>query len=138
MMLLFIAAMLARASVAEIPEESWTCANQMEVWCSADGCDAAEPGAFTPMSIAASARGGFSVCAYTGCWEGAGAPLRQQGRILWMADGAAFSTSPDGGMKADVTLLIIEAEGVGFVRVGGFATPLLCERAGPKLTPAAR
>jgi hypothetical protein len=40
---------------------------------------------------------------------------------------------PDGGMESDVTLLINEKDGVGFVRVVGFATPLLCTRTGPNL-----
>jgi hypothetical protein len=32
-------------------------------------------------------------------------------------------------MRSDVTLLIFQSDGVGFVRAGGLATPLLCERA---------
>jgi hypothetical protein len=124
---------LLRASISEIPHETWSCRNQVEVWCTADGCAAARPEEFTPMHITADAAAGFSACAYTGCWEGKGPPLSKDGRLLWTADEAAFSTRPDGGMTADVTLLILEKDGVGFVRVAGLATPILCERTGPDL-----
>lgn len=121
---------LAAAAVPAVPPESWSCSNPVEVSCSGEECMTAEPGGFTPMSVSMSAGGGFSVCAYTGCWEGAGPPLRLNGRLLWTGDGLAFSTSPDSGMKADVTLLLIEAERIGFVRAAGFASPLLCEPRG--------
>ena len=118
---------LAAVALPAVPPESWSCSNPVEVSCSSEDCMTAEPGGFTPMSVSMSAAGGFSVCAYTGCWEGAGPPLRLDGRLLWTGDGLPFSTSPDGGMKADVTLLLIEEEGIGFVRAAGFASPLLCE-----------
>lgn len=132
--MLFLAlAGLLRASMSEVPPESWSCRNQVEVWCAADGCAAARADEFTPMHITADARGGFSVCAYTGCWEGEGPPLVKDDRLLWTAEGAAFSSHPDGGMNADVTLLILKKDGVGFVRVAGLATPVMCERTGPGL-----
>lgn len=132
MLFLALAAML-RASTGEIPLETWNCRNQIEVWCAADGCAATPPGEFTPMDINANAKGGFSVCAYSGCWNSKARPKRAAGRFLWTANGVAFSTAPDGGMEADVTLLIVQRDGVGFVRVGGLATPLLCTRTGPDL-----
>ncbi|MEQ8935516.1 MAG: hypothetical protein RIE56_06970 [Amphiplicatus sp.] len=127
-MLLLALAAVGAASAAEPPPEGWSCSNPIEVRCSAEECSA-ESEAFTPMSVSVSAAGGFSVCAYTGCWEGVGAPARQEGRLLWTGDDLPFSTSQDGGMQADVTLLLVEKDGLGFVRVAGFASPLLCERA---------
>lgn len=132
-MLFLTLAVLLRASIAEIPDDSWTCRNQIEVWCAADGCAATPPGEFTPMDIHADAGGGLSVCAYTGCWEARPAPIRVRGRSLWVADDVAFSSRPDGSMNADISLLIVEKDGVGFVRVGGLATPLLCVRRSPAL-----
>lgn len=130
-MLFLTSALLLLTSPAEIPEDVWHCRNQVEVWCMIDGCAAAPPDEFTPMDIRAGADGALSVCAYTGCWEAASRPLRAAGRILWAADDVAFSSDADGAMTADVTLLVVERDGVGFVRVGGLATPLLCERAAP-------
>ena len=73
----------------------------------------------------------LSVCAYSGCWESGAALIRADGRLLWTADGVPFSSNPDGAMTANVTLLILTKDGVGFVRVGGLATPLLCQRVSP-------
>ena len=53
-----------------------------------------------------------------------------RGRLVWAADDVEFY-SGRGGFSADVSLLVIEKDGVGFVRVGGLATPLLCLRAEP-------
>lgn len=130
MMLLVVAALL-RASPAEIPDETWRCRNQVEVWCASDGCAATPDDQFTAMDIHATTSGELTVCAYTGCWEAPAAVSRRDGRLLWTAEGAAFSTAEAGAMTADITLLIIEREGVGFVRAGGLATPLLCLREAP-------
>ena len=118
------------SSRSELPPDVWRCQNQIEVWCAVDGCAAKAERETTPLDIWASQRNGrFSVCAYSGCWEGAGAVTQNRGRLLWAADRAPFSSGE--GFAADITLLIIEQDGVGFVRVGGLATPLLCLRAPP-------
>ncbi len=125
-----ILAALLLTSPAEIPPDAWACRNQIEIWCTADGCAAAAEDETTPLDVWASRDGRFSVCAYSGCWEGETAMMEANGRLLWAADNVAF-LSGRGGAIVDVTLLIIEKEGVGFVRAGGFATPLLCARAAP-------
>jgi hypothetical protein len=111
-----------------LPPDAWTCRNQVEVWCAADGCAAANPEEFTPMDISADASGALSVCAYTGCWAGKAKVARAEGRWLWAGDGFDFSTSQQGE-KTDVTLMIVARDGVGFVRAGSLATPVLCTRA---------
>ncbi len=117
-------------SPVEIPKDVWRCRNQIEVWCSADGCAAAaDPDAFTPMDIWARTSGAVSVCAYTGCWEGDGKVVRSHGRILWTASNVQFVSGNGGPAGAELTLLINESDGVGFVRVSGFANPLLCSSA---------
>ncbi len=126
MLTLLLAALLS-SSKSEIPPDVWDCANDVEVWCSVDSCDAMPSGETTPMSITARRDGAFSVCAYTGCWEGTTEVADIAGRLLWAADEAPFSTRPDG-FAADISLLIIEKDGVGFVRAGGIASPLLCTR----------
>lgn len=127
MLEIVFAAMLG-ASREGLPPDAWRCRNQVEVWCAADGCAATGPDEFTPMDISAEASGDLSVCAYTGCWSGKAKVARAAGRWLWAGDGFAFSSSTDRE-KTDVTLVIIAREGVGFVRAGGLATPVLCERA---------
>ncbi|MEE2692964.1 MAG: hypothetical protein VX640_15635 [Pseudomonadota bacterium] len=128
---------LAGTSGAESSEQAWSCTNEVEVWCAADGCTTAAEGQFTPMSVSMTTAGAFSVCAYTGCWEGDSAPVSRQGRLLWTGDGLPFSTSQDGGMQADVTILLLAAEGVGFVRAAGLAAPVLCRRTSPDIDETA-
>ncbi|WP_428408289.1 hypothetical protein [Hyphococcus sp.] len=124
---LLLAALLS-ASKSEIPPSQWDCANDVEVWCAVDGCAARPEEETTPMSVSAGRDGRFSVCAYTGCWEGETEVVETAGRLLWVADGVGFSSQPEGGFEADITLLILEKDGVGFVRAGGIASPLLCAR----------
>ncbi len=127
-MLEFAAALLMRASMSEAPPESWNCRNQIEVWCAADGCAATPPDESTPMDIWASVDGTITACAYSGCWEGRAAVSAAAGRLLWVGDGLAFVSAVEGA-AGNVTLLILAEDGVGFVRAGGLATPVLCRRA---------
>lgn len=127
-MIEFALALLLGANREGLPPDAWRCRNQVEVWCAADGCAAANPEEFTPMDISADASGALSVCAYTGCWAGKATVARAGGRWLWAGDAFDFSTSQQGE-KTDVTLMIVARDGVGFVRAGGLATPVLCTRA---------
>ncbi len=121
-----ILAALMSSSKSEIPPDRWVCANDIEVWCTVDSCAAKPETETTPMAIAARADGRFSVCAYTGCWEGQTAMANVGGRLLWAADGVPFSTNE--AATADISLMIVARDGVGFVRVGAIASPLLCRR----------
>jgi hypothetical protein len=127
MLMLALAALLT-ASKSELPPDVWRCVNDIEVWCTVDSCAAKAQDETTPMSIWAARDGRFSVCAYTGCWEGVAAVGDIAGRLIWAGDGAEFSSAP-GSAATDVTLMIIEKDGAGFVRAGGIASPLLCQRA---------
>lgn len=124
-------AVLLGATREGLPPDAWTCRNQVEVWCTADGCAATNPDEFTPMDISADAAGDLSVCAYTGCWSGKASVARAEGRWMWAGNALPFSTSQDGA-TAEVTLVIVARDGVGFVRAGGLATPVLCTRAAPE------
>jgi len=129
-MLFLLAAALMFASKSEVPPDVWRCKNQIEVWCTVDSCAAKDEAETTPMDIWARRDGAFSICAYTGCWDGMAEHTSVNGRLLWAADDIEF-LSGRGGFNADITLVIVEKDGVGFVRVGGFASPLLCLRAEP-------
>jgi hypothetical protein len=120
------------ASKKEAPPEAWRCANQVEVWCSADGCSARPADEMTPLAISASSARQLSVCAYSGCWEGAAAFRLVEGRRLWTAKALPFT----GGLGESDATLLIEPDGVGFVRAGGLATPVVCERTAPAPRPA--
>lgn len=124
-----VLAALLSASKSEVPPDQWVCANDIEVWCTVDSCAAKPEDEATPMAIAARADGQFSVCAYTGCWEGKTSMTNANGRLVWAADGVPFSTNE--AATADISLMIVARDGVGFVRVGAIASPLLCRRRAP-------
>ena len=126
MKIAIVLAALMSASKSEIPPDQWVCANDIEVWCTVDSCAAKPERETTPMAISARADGRFSVCAYTGCWEGETAVANVGGRLVWAADDVPFSTNE--AATADVSLMIVARDGVGFVRVGAIASPLLCRR----------
>lgn len=127
-MIEILAALMLGASRKEVPPEAWSCRNQIEVWCAADGCAATPPGEFTPIDVFATAAGELSVCAYSGCWQGAATLGGAAGRLLWIGENLPFVSAIEGA-AGDVTLLILAEDGVGFVRAGGLATPVLCARA---------
>lgn len=128
--LAMIAAALG-ASKSETPPDRWLCANDIEIWCTVDSCAAKPEEETTPLAVEARADGRFSVCAYTGCWEGRSEMVDADGRLVWTGDSVAFSTND--AASADISLMIIRKDGVGFVRAGALASPLLCRRAGPAL-----
>jgi hypothetical protein len=115
------------SSRSETPPDVWNCTNQVEVWCAADGCAATAPDEATPMDIYATSDGALSICAYSGCWEGEATLTEAEGRLLWTSQNMQW-LSGTGGLDSDATLLVVSNDGVGFVRAGGFATPLLCSR----------
>ncbi len=129
MQLVLMLIALISSSKSEIPPDRWVCANDIEVWCTVDSCAAKPEAETTPMAISARADGRFSVCAYTGCWEGQTRMANIDGRLVWAADGVPFSTNE--AATADISLMIVARDGVGFVRVGAIASPLLCRRRTP-------
>jgi hypothetical protein len=80
-----VLAALLSSSKSEVPADTWSCKNDVEVWCTVDGCAAKPVEETTPMSVFASRSGAFSVCAYTGCWEGQAQLADAAGRLVWAA-----------------------------------------------------
>ena len=102
----------------------WNCKNEVEIVCSKDGC---EPSAdFTPMSVTVSESGDISVCAYTGCWEGSGKGLNEGNFLTFSAPDLPFSTQPSS--KESIFVVIDKTDGVGLLKAGKFAHPVVCKK----------
>lgn len=110
--------------------ESWQCRNDLEINCHEGRCAAEVDGGFTPMSIDVDDSGSISVCAYSGCWEGTGEILRSGTFLLLIGHDLPFSTSPDAEQKEDIAITIDRNDGVGILKVGTFAHPVLCKSQG--------
>src|SRR5687767_3271910 len=52
--------------------DSWGCKPDVEVQCTAEACSIGEDQGFIPIGVSFDSRGNFSVCAYSGCWNGRG------------------------------------------------------------------
>lgn len=109
--------------------EVWNCRNDIEVMCANGTCGAeTEEGNFTPMSLAFSSSGSFSLCAYSGCWDGEGTVVATAPFLIITRANAAWSDpSANGERDADVMIAFDPNDAVAIVKASGFATPLHCK-----------
>ncbi len=110
--------------------QRWQCRNDIEIACLDGSCSVEQEAAFTPMDIHVDTEGSLSICAYTGCWQGGGKAIVEGAFLVLVGQGLEHSTGSD---SEDIVLTIDRSDGVGTVKAGSFATPLLCTRnASPK------
>ena len=121
-----------QAASAKSESVVWQCANDLEVSCFEGKCETTSEG-FTPMSIRATYQQGhwavLSVCAYSGCWEDKVNLYNQKPFVLLMGKNMPFSSAPnDDSLKEDIVLFIDESDGLGIIKAGTFAQPVLCKK----------
>ncbi len=105
----------------------WRCRNNLEVHCAADGCSAESGDGVTPMDVVFGTSGGFSVCAYSGCWDGAGT-VAASGPLLTIMQTAVSWSDPARADGAEDVLIAFDADDqVAIVKAGGFTVPLNCK-----------
>lgn len=109
--------------------EVWNCRNDVEVQCARGACSSeAEQGSFTPMSLAFSSSGSFSLCAYSGCWDGEGTVVLTAPFLVITHVKAEWSDpSSNGERDTDVMIAFDRQDGIAIIKAGGFATPLHCK-----------
>lgn len=105
-------------------DTGWNCRNySFEIGCEGDTCTAAD--AFTPMDIYLTETH-MTLCAYTGCWEGAPDTVSQAGRLItFTGQGLDFSTRDNWPADAVVTLDTQSGTGTILV-VDLYAQPITC------------
>lgn len=113
-----------------VQAEVWNCRNDIEVQCSTDRCGAeTEEGDFTPMSLAFSSTGSFSLCAYSGCWDGDGDVVAKVPLLVILKTNAEWSDpSSDGARDSDVMIAFDATDRIAVIKASGFVTPLHCRR----------
>ena len=119
---LFVLMIIILTSSSAFAKGGWHCRNTIEVACTATVCEAAKE--FTPMDIHVGA-GKLEVCAYSGCWQGKAQLRNIAGFAVIAAKNLKFST---GATKAAIAITIDTRDGIGTVKVEGFAQPLNCVR----------
>lgn len=104
----------------------WSCSNpDIEVRCTEGRCSGSSGDQFTPLSVSFDEQGHLSVCAYSGCWEGAGAVQYVDHWLMINAEQLPFY--PLGDSYGDISLLFDPEERLAFVRTDLFAQPLYCQ-----------
>jgi hypothetical protein len=107
----------------------WRCRNSVEVHCNDGSCGAIPRDEMTPMDVVFSTHGGFSVCAYTGCWDGSGAVASAGPFVTIMASDAPWSDPARADGAEDVAITFDTGDRVALVKAGGYAVPLNCKAA---------
>ena len=114
---------------AEASRADWHCSNDVEVQCSERTCTANNKGDFTPMDVSFSSTGEFSVCAYSGCWEGMGQMLSTAPYlVIWKPQAHWSNPGESNENREDVIFALSLSDQIAVLKVGGFAQPLHCSK----------
>ena len=112
------------SATTAVEPSGWSCRNtDLEVSCSGTKCEVAEH--HTPMDVYVSASA-MSICAYSGCWEGAPSATMTSGSFMTFT-GIALPFSTNSDNVANVSVTVNSASKVAMILVEGmFASPALC------------
>ena len=107
---------------------SWACRVDFESQCSSDGCAAegfSGDGDTKPVFAHFDATGMFSLCMYTGCYEGLG-KVNTESTFLTISK---FNTrwSGTGDHPTDVFIFLDRADGLGMFKAATFVQPIICK-----------
>jgi hypothetical protein len=122
------AAPLVLLSLVSNPEEAdWHCTNDVEVACVEDSCTVYDPEETSTIHVYFSVSGEFSVCAYSGCWDGKGKVATTAPFLIIWKEQADWNFSPDREKnRKDVLIAFDVSDQVALVKVGALASPFNC------------
>ena len=106
----------------------WTCSNDIQVMCNANGCEVAQGENFTPVNVHLLNDGTMDICAYSGCWSGKGTVAKDGGFTIFSGKGFTFSSPPDSTETEDIMIVIDMRDNVAVMKNSIFAQPLNCTK----------
>lgn len=109
--------------------EKWTCVNDFESRCDEDSCSVFEQDNFTPLSVSFNDAGNVEVCAYSGCWEGAGDVIAKEPFFVIVATGLTWN-NPAIDNKEDLLIGFNPKTRVAMLNIGSFHQPVICKKQG--------
>jgi hypothetical protein len=105
----------------------WECEPDIEVRCSDTSCSMSEDQGTIPVGLSFDSHGKFSLCAYSGCWEGIGkvastAPFL----VITVAKAAWSSPHHRAEDREDVLIAFSPSDHIVLIKVESFAMPMRC------------
>jgi hypothetical protein len=108
----------------------WRCAPDVEVWCTIESCATNEESRESiRIGVTFDSRGAFSLCAYTGCWEGKGKVVSVS-PFLVITLGNVDWSDPNQRVEAreDVLIAFDVKDQVAMVKAGSISMPMRCSK----------
>ena len=125
-----VAFLFTDLSLATNPAKAdWYCRNpQIEIQCSKASCVAQNPEEITTMDVLFNLEGEFSICAYTGCWNGV-TEVVENGEFVTLTKHNVEWTSltTNNSMASDILIAFHRTDNVAMVKFAGWAHPFNCE-----------
>jgi hypothetical protein len=123
-MRMVLAVVLVLLPTIALPSE-WNCRNEdTEIRCDSGKCEVIQE--FTPLSINMDTEGAMTICAYSGCWKGAGKVFQDSDHVILSGHKLKWSGTNPG--SADFIVAIDSRDNIGFLKGEGFAIPIVCKK----------
>lgn len=107
--------------------DTWGCKNDVEIQCGDVSCATTKSGEFTPMDVRFDTRGKFSVCAYSGCWDGKGHVETSESLVMIHKARANWSVPNEAAdMREDVSIMFSTTDRIALIKAGMFVLPMHC------------
>ena len=107
----------------------WECEPDVEVQCTIKSCSVAEDQGIIPIGLSFDSHGTFSLCAYSGCWEGKGEVVSVLPFLvitLGNVDWSDLGQRVEG--REDVLIAFDAKDHVVMVKAGSIAMPMRCKK----------
>ena len=109
--------------------EGWSCSPDLEVQCTAESCAVSPDQGAIPIHLSFDSHGEFSLCAYSGCWEGTGTVVSSSPFLVITKEQVDWS-DPNRRVEGreDVLIAFSPGDKVVMVKAGSIAMPMRCSR----------
>jgi hypothetical protein len=115
------------SATTELYANTWSCRNDVEIQCGDVSCTTTKSGEFTPMNIRFDTHGNFSVCAYTGCWDGKGRVITSSSLVVIQKERASWSVpNTTADMRENISIMFSTADRIALIKAGMFVLPMHC------------
>ena len=108
---------------------TWNCAPDVEVQCTVESCEVMGDQGTIPIQLSFDTRGTFSLCAYSGCWEGKG-KIVSVSPFLVITLGNVDWSDPNQRIEGreDVLIAFGVNDRVAMVKAGSISMPMRCSK----------